>query len=57
MRFDRRVPGSRSVPNKKSMAATMALFGTTIASVTRYFLGHWLPSLRDVLYNRVGETA
>jgi len=51
------VPGSRSVPNKKSMAATMALFGTTIASVTRYFLGHWLPSLRDVLYNRVGETA
>lgn len=36
------------------MAAGIALFGTTIASVTRYLLGHWLPSLHDVLYNRVG---
>ncbi len=47
------LPDCRSLPNKKSMAASLALFGTTIASITRYLLGHWLPSLHDFMHNKV----
>lgn len=43
----------RSLPNKKSLAATVTLFGTTMASITKYLVGHWLPSLHDILYNKV----
>jgi hypothetical protein len=41
------------VPNKKSMAATLALFGSTVLSAARYFVGSWFPSLEQLMYNKV----
>jgi hypothetical protein len=43
----------RSVPNKKTMAATLALFGSTVLSAARYFVGSWFPSLEQLMYNKV----
>lgn len=42
----------RSVPNKKTMAATLALFGSTVLSAARYFVGSWFPSLEQLMYNK-----
>lgn len=42
----------RSVPNKKTMAASLALFGSTIMSAARYFVGSWFPSLEELMYNK-----
>lgn len=44
---------NRSVPNKKTMAASLALFGSTIMSAARYFVGSWFPSLEELMYNKV----
>lgn len=35
------------------MAATLALFGSTVLSAARYFVGSWFPSLEQLMYNKV----
>lgn len=42
----------RTLPNKKSLVATIALFGTTVATVTKYLAGQWLLSMHDIIYNK-----
>ncbi len=31
----------------------MALFGSTLVSAARYFVGSWFPSLEELTYNKV----
>lgn len=40
-------------PNKKSMAAAFAFFGSSISGIVRYFFGRWVPSWQQLIYNKV----
>ena len=43
----------RSLPNKKSMMAAFALFGSSFTTLMRYFFGRWVPSWRQLLHSKV----
>lgn len=43
----------RSVPNKKTLMAGAALFGSSMLGVVRWFFGAWIPSYDQLIYNKV----
>lgn len=40
-------------PNKKSMAAAFAVFGSSISGLVRWLFGRWVPSWHQLVYNKV----
>eukprot|EP00891_Asterochloris_glomerata_P001352 jgi/Astpho2/1352/Aster-06215 len=44
--------GARSLPNKKSMMAAFALFGSSFTTLMRCFFGRWVPSWRQLLHSK-----
>ncbi len=43
----------RMTPNKKSMAAAFAVFGSSVSGLVRYLFGRWIPSWQQLVYNKV----
>lgn len=43
----------RMTPNKKSMAAAFAVFGSSISGLVRWLFGRWVPSWQQLVYNKV----
>lgn len=44
---------ARMTPNKKSMVAAFAFFGSSISGIVRYFFGRWVPSWHQLIHNKL----
>ncbi|DBA86672.1 hypothetical protein WJX77_004815 [Trebouxia sp. C0004] len=44
---------ARMTPNKKSMAAVFAVFGSSVSGLVRYLFGRWIPSWQQLVYNKL----
>ncbi|KAL3144980.1 hypothetical protein ABBQ32_003484 [Trebouxia sp. C0010 RCD-2024] len=44
---------ARMTPNKKSMAAAFAVFGSSISGLVRWLFGRWVPSWHQLVYNKL----
>lgn len=44
---------ARQTPNKKSMAAAFAFFGSSLSGLVRYLFGRWIPSWQQLIHNKL----